>query len=106
MCIKVQWCVLMQSRKRRVRVKYLAFLVVRGTVNGCYMDSHYVCVCVSLSTLQVFSILCGASCNLGAVRSIAIPLLKEALEPLGTTLINSLKPDWHDDAEATTYYHQ
>lgn len=59
-----------------------------------------------LLSLQVFTILCGPSCNLGAVRSTAIPLLKEALEPLGTTLINSLKPDWHDDAGATTYYHQ
>lgn len=37
------------------------------------------------------------SCNLGALRTTTIPLLKTVLEPLGMTLMNSLKPDWQDD---------
>ncbi|GAX20596.1 hypothetical protein FisN_3Hh553 [Fistulifera solaris] len=45
----------------------------------------------------VITILCGESSNLGAVRSTAIPLLKQVLEPLGTTLLNSLKPDWQEE---------
>ena len=36
--------------------------------------------------------LVGVHANLGAVRSRAIPLLKEVLEPLCTTLLNSLSP--------------
>lgn len=38
------------------------------------------------------TILVGQHSNLGAVRSTAIPLLKEVLEPLCTTLLNSLAP--------------
>jgi hypothetical protein len=59
---------------------------------------------------KVITILCGESSNLGAVRSTAIPLLKQVLEPLGTTLLNSLKPDWQEEethfatTSNTTYY--
>ena len=44
------------------------------------------------------TILVNPHANLGAVRSSAIPLLKEVLEPLCTTLLNSLAParDWQD----------
>jgi hypothetical protein len=38
------------------------------------------------------TILVGVHANLGAVRSTAVPLLKEVLEPLCTTLLNSLAP--------------
>lgn len=59
---------------------------------------------------KVITILCGESSNLGAVRSTAIPLLKQVLEPLGTTLLNSLKPDWQEEEEtpfpATATYYQ
>lgn len=47
----------------------------------------------------VVTILVSLHANLGAVRSTAIPLLKEVLEPLCTTLLNSLAPardDWQD----------
>jgi len=40
----------------------------------------------------VVTLLVGSSANLGAVRSSAIPLLKEVLEPLCATLLNSLAP--------------
>lgn len=43
--------------------------------------------------LKVITILCGPQANLGAVRSTAIPLLKEVLEPLARELVNSLQPD-------------
>lgn len=42
---------------------------------------------------QVITILCGPQANLGAVRSTAIPLVKEVLEPLARELVNSLQPD-------------
>ena len=42
---------------------------------------------------QVITILCGPQANLGAVRSTAIPLLKQVLEPLARELVNSLQPD-------------
>jgi hypothetical protein len=57
-------------------------------------------------TPLVVTILCGgphAHCaNLGAIRSTTIPLLKQALEPLCTTLVESLKPDY--ESSATAYY--
>jgi hypothetical protein len=40
----------------------------------------------------VVTILAGMHANLGAIRSTAIPLLKDVLEPLCTTLLNSLAP--------------
>lgn len=40
----------------------------------------------------VVTILAGVHANLGAIRSTAIPLLKDVLEPLCTTLLNSLAP--------------
>jgi hypothetical protein len=55
-----------------------------------------------LSLLQVVTILCGPQANLGAVRATAIPLLKQVLEPLCTTLVNSLNPDMHEAGQ--TYY--
>lgn len=45
------------------------------------------------------TILVSLQANLGAIRCTAIPLLKEVLEPLCTTLLNSLAPardDWQD----------
>lgn len=56
-------------------------------------------------TPLVVTILCGPSSqcsNLGAIRSTTIPLLKQALEPLCTTLVESLKPDY--ESSATAYY--
>lgn len=50
----------------------------------------------------VVTILCGLDCNLGAVQSSAIPLLKQVLEPLCTTLVESLKPVYEGSAPA--YY--
>jgi predicted regulator of Ras-like GTPase activity (Roadblock/LC7/MglB family) len=44
-------------------------------------------------TPVVITILCTAQNNLGAVRTTAVPLLKQVLEPLCTTLVNSL-PDF------------
>lgn len=46
----------------------------------------------------VVTILVSLHANLGAIRSTAIPLLKEVLEPLCTTLMNSLAParDWQE----------
>ena len=41
---------------------------------------------------QVVTILVGVDANIGAVRSIGVPLLKEALEPLCRTLLDSLAP--------------
>ncbi|KAG7365582.1 mitogen-activated protein kinase kinase 1 interacting domain protein [Nitzschia inconspicua] len=40
----------------------------------------------------------GATANLGAVRSTAVPLLKQVLEPLCTTLLDSLAPVDSSDA--------
>jgi hypothetical protein len=42
----------------------------------------------------------GANANLGAVRSTAVPLLKQVLEPLCTTLLDSLAPVEGSDAGA------
>eukprot|EP00934_Nitzschia_sp_Nitz4_P009431 Nitzschia sp. Nitz4//scaffold1_size375055//287973//288605//NITZ4_000312-RA/size375055-exonerate_protein2genome-gene-0.111-mRNA-1//-1//CDS//3329541153//9421//frame0 len=59
----------------------------------------------------VVTILVSPQSNLGAVRSTGIPLLKEVLEPLCTTLLNSLAPvrdDWpENDASYPQqgYYH-
>lgn len=44
--------------------------------------------------MQVITLLCTAQNNLGAANSTAIPLLMKVLEPLCTTLVNSLKPDF------------
>lgn len=46
--------------------------------------------------------MCGPQANLGAVRATAIPLLKQVLEPLCTTLVNSLNPP---DTPDTAYPH-
>lgn len=50
----------------------------------------------------VVTILCGADCNVGAVKSSAIPMLKQVLEPLCNTLVESLKPVY--EASAPSYY--
>ena len=50
----------------------------------------------------VLTILCGLDCNLGAVQTTAIPLLKQVLEPLCTTLVESLKPVY--EGSAPGYY--
>lgn len=49
----------------------------------------------------VVSILCSKDCNVGAIHSTAIPLLKQVLEPLCTTLVNSLKLEEEEDHDAT-----
>ena len=41
---------------------------------------------------QVVTILATPQSNLGALRSTTVPLLKEVLEPLCSTLLNSLAP--------------
>ena len=47
------------------------------------------------------TVLAGSNTNIGAVRSTVIPLLKQVLDPLCSTLIRSLAPDsgesWHED---------
>ena len=58
---------------------------------------------IAYKSSQVVTFLCSAQSNLGAVRSTAIPLVKQVLEPLCTTLVNSLKPDWHDSGAAAYY---
>ena len=56
---------------------------------------------------QVITILCGPQGNLGAVRSTAIPLLKEVLEPLARELVNSLQPEPNASfAVASTGYYR
>ena len=50
----------------------------------------------------VVTILCGLDCNLGSVQSLAIPLVKQVLEPLCSTLVESLKPVYEGTAPA--YY--
>ena len=49
-------------------------------------------------TMQVVTILVGVHANLGAICSTAIPILKEVLEPLRTTFLNSLSPadNWQE----------
>jgi hypothetical protein len=54
--------------------------------------------------VQVVTILCGPQTNLGAVRATAIPLLKQTLEPLCTTLVNSLNPPDMHEANNPAYY--
>jgi hypothetical protein len=46
-----------------------------------------------LAVSKVISILCGPDCNLGALRSTVIPLLKEVVDPLKRTLLESLNPN-------------
>jgi predicted regulator of Ras-like GTPase activity (Roadblock/LC7/MglB family) len=48
-------------------------------------------------TPVIVTILCNPQSNIGAIRSSGIPLLKEVLEPLCTTLNNSLRPDYESD---------
>jgi len=50
----------------------------------------------------VVTILCGHDANVGAVQSPTIPLLRQVLDPLCTTLVESLKPDY--DGSAPAYY--
>lgn len=50
----------------------------------------------------VVTILCGTDANVGAVQSSAIPALKQVLEPLCTTLVESLKPVYEGSPPA--YY--
>ena len=54
----------------------------------------------------VVTLLVGMNANLGAVRSTAIPLLKEVLEPLCATLLNSLAPAQTDHAYPQQGYYQ
>ncbi|CAJ1966931.1 unnamed protein product [Cylindrotheca closterium] len=54
----------------------------------------------------VVTILVAQNANLGAVRSTAIPLLKEALLPLCTTLLNSLAPQEADPSYPAQAYYQ
>lgn len=54
----------------------------------------------------VVTLLVGINANLGAVRSTAIPLLKEVLEPLCATLLNSLAPAQVDHAYPQQGYYQ
>lgn len=50
----------------------------------------------------VVTVLCGVDCNVGAVKTAAIPPLKTVLEPLCNTLVESLKPVYETSAPA--YY--
>lgn len=50
----------------------------------------------------VVTILCGPDCNVGAVKSCAIPSVKQVLEPLCNTLVESLKPVY--EASTPAYY--
>ena len=54
----------------------------------------------------MIAILCGPQSNIGAVRSTAIPLLKQVLEPLAKELVNMLQvdPELTPYSQATTYY--
>ena len=61
---------------------------------------------VHLFIWQVVTILVSQNANLGAVRSTAIPLLKEALEPLCTTLLDSLAPQEADPSFPSQGYYQ
>lgn len=54
----------------------------------------------------VVTLLVGTNANLGAVRSTAIPLLKEVLKPLCATLLNSLAPTQVDHAYPQQGYYQ
>jgi len=54
----------------------------------------------------IVTLLVGANANLGAVRSTAIPLLKEVLKPLCATLLNSLAPTQVDHAYPQQGYYQ
>lgn len=54
----------------------------------------------------VVTLLVGMNANLGAVRSTAIPLLKEILEPLCSTLLNSLAPAQTDHGYPQQGYYQ
>lgn len=54
----------------------------------------------------VVTLLVGMNANLGAVRSTAIPLLKETLKPLCATLINSLAPAQTEQAYPQEGYYQ
>lgn len=54
----------------------------------------------------VVTLLVGMNANLGAVRSTAIPLLKEVLEPLCATLLNSLAPAQTEHAYPQQGYYQ
>ena len=50
----------------------------------------------------VVTILCGLEANIGALQTTAIPLLKQVLEPLCTTLVESLKPVY--EGSSPVYY--
>lgn len=54
----------------------------------------------------VVTILIGTNANIGAVRSTAIPLLKDVLEPLCATLLNSLAPAQTEHAYPQQGYYQ
>lgn len=49
------------------------------------------------SVVQVVTILASPMANIGAIRSTAIPLLREVLDPLSSTLLNSLAAPTNTD---------
>ena len=51
---------------------------------------------------KVITILCGFQSNIGAVRSTAVPLLKQVLEPLSHELVNMLQGGIDPDSTTTT----
>ena len=53
----------------------------------------------------VVTLLVSPKSNLGSIKSTAIPLLKEILEPLCQTLLSSLSPDTSQDVHGSGYYH-
>jgi len=76
---------------------------------------YFGCYCLYLITGTIFhvyqapvvvTLLVGMNANLGAVRSTTIPLLKEVLEPLCATLLNSLAPAQADHAYPSQGYYQ
>lgn len=82
---------------------YLAPLVRMTYCFGCSCNmSLWFLTC---TIFKVVTILASSNANVGTIRSTAIPLLKEVLEPLCSTLLNSLAPgrDYPDDIQHSYY---
>eukprot|EP00527_Entomoneis_sp_CCMP2396_P001094 CAMPEP_0198146376 /NCGR_PEP_ID=MMETSP1443-20131203/29100_1 /TAXON_ID=186043 /ORGANISM="Entomoneis sp., Strain CCMP2396" /LENGTH=199 /DNA_ID=CAMNT_0043810321 /DNA_START=157 /DNA_END=753 /DNA_ORIENTATION=- len=67
------------------------------------MYDHGILVHLYLAPIVV-TCLCKTTANLGAIKSTAVPLLQQVLEPLRNTLLESLKPE--EDEDHQQQHHQ
>jgi hypothetical protein len=93
--------------KDRLRHRHFFEIYRSHFDNNCYSYFIFLVTGTIFHVYQapvVVTLLVGTNANLGAVRSSAIPLLKETLEPLCATLLNSLAPAQTDSYPQQGYY--